>query len=327
MVPRFPRPGLPAPPPALTLVLAVALHGGAALPLATLALAALALRQLLAKLDVARPERIAALALLVPAGFLTSATVTVAAAALLMALAEAIGRRHRAMLGWCGIAAGLSLAAATVLPFFLALLIARRVAVRDWAVAPLAAGATLVAAGWFAPAAVSPLPAPGLWSLAPLPLALAGVAIVAGIGAVAGYAAQLTVTPLRDRQIALAAAIAALIPMTLLPGFDLTAFAIPALLALPALAGDRRERSVALLVQIGALTGVAGAALTSAATLFACAWGARMLLRRAANDNPVLERWPADSRLPQNPVYAIVKQSRNAGSGEYFYVQQQQPIA
>lgn len=122
--------------------------------IATLALA-FAVARLLATLGAARPAKLALWFLLVP-GIMFNAVLSASADALwaapsVMALIMAIERRHRAMLIWCGVAAAIKAQAMFVAPFFLALVIARRVPFGHWLLAPLAALALYVPAllcGW-----------------------------------------------------------------------------------------------------------------------------------------------------------------------------------
>lgn len=113
----------------------------------------LAARRLLAAAGHARPGAAAALIAAAPTVLVNPAVLNQCdglwAAALLMAVADAIGRRHRAMLAWCGVAVAIKAQAAFAAPFFLALLLARRVPVRHWFLAPLAAG-LMLAPAWIA---------------------------------------------------------------------------------------------------------------------------------------------------------------------------------
>lgn len=115
----------------------------------------LAARRLLAAMGHAQPGRAGALVAVAPTVFINAALLNQCdsywAAALLMALAGAVGRRHVAMLAWCGVAVAFKAQAAFAAPFFLALVIALRVPLRYWPAAPLAAVSMLVpawAVGW-----------------------------------------------------------------------------------------------------------------------------------------------------------------------------------
>lgn len=73
------------------------------------------------------------------------------AAALTMALAAAMGRRHAAMFAWCGLAVAIKLQAAFLGPLFLTLALSRRAPFQLWLIAPGVYLATLVpaaGAGW-----------------------------------------------------------------------------------------------------------------------------------------------------------------------------------
>ncbi len=86
--------------------------------------------------------------------------------------------------------------------------------------------------------------------------ALAMLPAVAGAGLIAHHLARLTVLPRADP---FAAALAAtLVAAATLPGLGVAALIVPQLLALPALAGPRRDRVVALLVQCIAILAAMG---------------------------------------------------------------------
>ncbi len=115
----------------------------------------LAVRHLLIRLDAPERDKGVALFLVMPT-ILLNATLLgqcdgMWAAPCVMGVAAAIDRKHAAMLAWCGLALGFKAQAVLIAPFFLALLIKRRVPLIVWPIAPLVTIATLVpawAAGW-----------------------------------------------------------------------------------------------------------------------------------------------------------------------------------
>jgi Gpi18-like mannosyltransferase len=116
---------------------------------------ALAVRRLLLTLDSPNADRGAALVFALPTVLINGGVLGQAdawwAAACVVALTCAIERRHMAMLAWCGVAIAFKAQAAFVAPFFLALLIARRVPLWKWLAAPAVAVAMMLPAwliGW-----------------------------------------------------------------------------------------------------------------------------------------------------------------------------------
>jgi len=234
------------------------------------------------------------------------------AAACVMALGAALDRRHISMLVWFGLAVGLDLRAALVAPFFLALLINRRLPFRLWPIAPAIAAETMLA-GWhpadlaafFQVTADQPVSfdAPNLWTIAqalPFGLPLLGLALAAGIGASAAYIANFSARPMGERALMSAALLASLVSAGLLPGMHANAFFLADILAL-ILALKWRDTAawtLAILVQtgsvlawLGASTGLSGLAMLGGiAMLVATVRLARSLLKPAANDNPQMVR-------------------------------------
>lgn len=290
------------PPVAITLALAAALALATG-PVAPVSIAGgavlmLAMRRLLERLGAADAARAAVLVLLLPGAVASAGTPW--AAACLMALAAAIDRRHPAMLAWAGLAIGLDARAALVAPFFLALLVNRRVAWRHWPIAPLAALAAALPA-WGAGVAVDPARllaaigdgsgAPNLWTIAdalPLGMPLTGLALAAAIGAVAAYVAHFSARPIGGRALPAVALLAPLATAGLLPGMTAPCFLVADILAL-VLALARRDRAslgTALLVIAGSLLAAQGMAGAGAvAMIVATIRLARPLLGAAANDN------------------------------------------
>ena len=284
------------------------------------ALLAIATWRLLIALKVARPERLAALILVLPSVAANAALMgqcdALYAAPLVMAVACAVERRHAAMLLWAGVGLAVKSQAAFIGPFFLALLIARRVPLRLWLLSPLAFVGCMVPAwlmGW--PAADLATiyfkqagffedlsrNAPNVWavvqSLPSSGLPLAGLASAAAVGASALYVAHFSVRGLTDRALLAAATLAPLLVVGLLPKMHERYFFVADILALgyAAATGTRRAWIDALLVQGGSvlgilafLSGVAGlAAVGAVAMIAATVRMAAPLFARPANDNPL----------------------------------------
>jgi Gpi18-like mannosyltransferase len=319
------------PPAAVILAAAAAplLYGlfSAVTPIGLVSLAgiialACAVRHLLIRLGVPRPNRAAALVFLLPSVALDAALPgpcdAIWAAAAIMALAAAVDRRPLAMLGWFGLGLGLDAQALLVAPFFLALLINRRVPLKLWPLAPLVAVTTLAAAraaGWpvldlatglFHQAdthEVLSFDAPNLWAIAQaLPwigtLPLPGLAFATAIGATAAYIARFSTQALTPRTLLSAALLCALVTAGLLPWMDQHGFFLANVLA-PVLAltlGDKASWRIAILVQAGAILALLGhfvgipelAMLGGAAMIVASVRLAGPLLNPAANDNPLI---------------------------------------
>lgn len=132
---------------ALSLVKLLSIAGTAAL--------AFAVRALLAAAGAPQPGRAAALVLLWPTVTLNALLLTqcdaLYAAASVMMVAACVRGRPRAALGWFGLSVAIKAQGAFLGPFLLAWLLARRVPVRVWPLAPLvtlAAWAPAAAAGW-----------------------------------------------------------------------------------------------------------------------------------------------------------------------------------
>lgn len=302
--------------PAVTLIKLISVAGSVAL--------ALAVRHLLTRLDVPSPARGAALVLLLPSVAINASLLGQAdmfwAAPCVMAIAAAIDRRHAAMLVWCGIALSFKAQAVLVAPFFLALLLQRRVPVRLWPIVPAATAAMMLPAmlaGWPAGNLVAIYAqqsttfadlsrnAPNIWSVVAMlpvgdPRPLLGLAFVAAVGGSAAYIARFSITPVHARALIAAALLATLVTAGLLPKMHERFFFLADILALvlAITAADRAHWRIALLVQTGStlalfayLSGIEGVAAISAVPMIAATWLiARPLLVPAANDNPLLAR-------------------------------------
>lgn len=316
----LPRPqALPLPPVAVTLALAALawwwMAGGAVLAglISLIGPAALAFTiwHLLIRLDAPQPDRGAALIFLMPSVLLGPYD-AIWAAVCVMALGAARDRQHITMLVWFGLAVGLDLRAALIAPFFLALLINRRLPFRLWPIAPAIAAETMLA-GWrptdlaafFQVSANQPLSfdAPNLWTIAqalPFGLPLLGLALATGIGASAAYIANFSARPVGERGLLNAGLLAALVSPGLLPGMHANAFFLADIIALILALRwrDTASWTIAILVQagsvlawLGASSGVSGLAMLGGiAMLVATVRLARALLKPAANDNPLMAR-------------------------------------
>ncbi len=302
--------------PAITLIKLVSVAGTGAL--------AVAVGHLLARLDVPRPARGAALVMLLPSVAINASLLGQAdmfwAAPCVMAIAAALDRRHRAMLLWCGVALSFKAQAVLIAPFFLALLIHRRVPLGWWLLAPVATAAMMVPAmlaGWppgdllaiyaqqgttFADLSRN---APNIWSIIDLlprgdDVPLLGLAFTAAIGASAAYIARFSAQPLHGRVLIAAALLAMLVTAGLLPKMHERFFYLADIIALvlAIVSGDRYAWRTALLVQTGSalallayLSGIESVAAISAVPMLVATWRVAMpLLNPAANDNPLLAR-------------------------------------
>lgn len=301
---------------AITLIKLVSVAGTAAL--------ALAVRHLLIKLGVSYPNRGGALVFLLPSVAINASLMGQAdmfwAAPCVMALAAAIDRRHAAMLLWCGVALSFKAQSILIAPFFIALLLQRRVRLALWPLPVVGAAAMMlpaVLAGWSIVdlvavyarqgATFSDLSrnAPNVWSIIDmLPrgenMPLAGLAFTAAIGVSAAYIARFSVQPVNGRTLIAAALLAMLISAGLLPKmherFFFLADIISLILAITV--GDRGSWRTALLIQTGStlalfayLSGIEGIAAMSAVPMLVATWRiAQPLINPAANDNPLLAR-------------------------------------
>jgi hypothetical protein len=314
----LPRPRVfPLPPVAATLAVAVlawwwmtgAMTVAALIPLVGPAALAFTVWHLLIRLDAPQPARAAALIFLLPSVLLAPYD-AIWAGICVMALGAALDRQHITMLVWFGLAVGLDLRAALVAPFFLALMINRRLPFRLWPIAPAIAAETMLAgwrpadlAAYFQAGANQPLSydAPNLWTIAqalPFGLPLLGLALAAAIGTSAAYIANFSARLSGERGLMNAALLASLVSAGLLPGMHANAFFLADILALILALrwSDKTSWTIAILIQagsvlawLGAFTGVSGLAMLGGiAMLVATLRLARSLLKPAANDNPLM---------------------------------------
>ena len=301
------------------------LPGAALIKIAALAgivVLAIAIFQLLRTLGVAHAARWAALIMLMPTTMLNAALRgqcdAIWAAPCIAALDAAIGRRHRAMLLWCGIALAIKVQAILFAPFVIALLLQRRVPIRLWFIAPAAFMALAIPA-WFMgrpdlatlylrQAGGFPLlsiDAPNVWfvveTLFPSDaLKLSGLATAAAIGACAFYIARFSVQMPSGHRALPVALLALLITAGLLPYMQARYFFLADIVAFvwAATSGNRRAWLVAILVQAGSTLAIAASVLGSpelvipgfVAMTTATCLVARPLLQPAANDNPLMVR-------------------------------------
>ena len=296
------RSPVPLPPVAATLIVALVLRWWMPMSLAALGgqvALVLAAWHLLVRARAPQPERAAAVLLLLPGVALAPSGFWAAAAT--MAFAAALDRKQREMLLWCGVAIGLDALGAMIVPFVLALAIQRRVPLKVWPIAPLAAGTALL----LLPATTLPASdlalsygAPNLWSIAQSTpglgtVPLIGLAFCAVTGASAAYAAWFSARPLHPRTILDAALLCLLAVTGLLPHADPHAFLLAGVLAvtLALTTASSRHLHVAFLVQAGSLLALGGFGVAGAIAMLAATFvHARAVLAPAANDNPLMAR-------------------------------------
>lgn len=196
--------------------------------------------------------------------------------ALVAVFVAASERRHKAMLAATGLACGLAVYGAMLLPLAIGLAINRRIRPRMLLLTPLVACITIVALGtpslsasWI-----------GLWSAIREP-EMTGLLAALALGSLAWLTATLSARPLMPDMLTAATLTCGLCYALVMPGASM---AIPLALALV-----HRERRISLPTEVAALMAAAGllipATLTLAVTL---ALTAKPFLAPAANDNPVL---------------------------------------
>ena len=289
-----------------------------------------ACRQLLHSLDVPRAGPIACAVAALPsvalnAGALAQADAWVTAP-VVMALAAAVDRRHRAMLAWCGIALSIKLQALLIAPFVLGLLIARRVPLRWWPVAP-AATLAMLAPAWLLGWPLGDLltiyarqggtfddlsrNAPNVWMVAQaLGLrdpSLAGLALAAAAGAGATLVARMSADAARLTGPVLLryALLAPLLTAGLLPRMHERYFFAADVIALILMAVEptRRTAAIAAAVQAGSTLAIVGYLASDG--LWAALGG---LLMIGATVLVARDLWPAaaanDNPLPLRPLPA-----------------------
>lgn len=302
--------------PAITLIKLISVAGTGAL--------ALAVCHLLQRLDVPQPERGAALVFLLPSVAINASLLGQAdmfwAAPCVMAIAAALDRRHTAMLVWCGVALAFKAQAVLIGPFFLALLIHRRVPFGLWLLTPLATAAMMIPAmlaGWppgnliaiyaqqsttFADLSRN---APNIWSIVDMlprgdDTPLLGLAFTVAIGASAAYVARFSAQPVQGRALIATALLALLVTAGLLPKMHERFFYLADIvsLVLAIAGGDRQSWRTALLIETGStlalfayLSGIESCAAIGAVPMLVATWRVAMpLIKPAANDNPLLAR-------------------------------------
>lgn len=265
----------------------------------------LAIFRLARSMGVRDPARAVVPAMLAPTLLLNAAVLVQCdalwAAAIVLALAAAIGRRAAAMFLWCGIALAFKLQAIFVAPFFVAVALAQRIPFRLWFVAPVAYAAMLLpawAAGWplgdlatiyfrqLDSLPVMALNAPNIWMVIgeALPLSFAAthaVALLATLIAALAYI-WFGAKRLRDADssaiVKLALGCALIVP-GLLPQMHERYFFLADVLALALVIAERWEWRLILLTQFGSglavlayLTGIRGLAVEGAVAMLLATW-------------------------------------------------------
>lgn len=228
-----------------------------------------------------------------------------------MMVAAAIGRRHRVMLGWLGLAAAVQLAALAIAPLVVALLIRRRVSMREWPVAL----AIWLAARWLtigpsADSSQSSIGIPSIPNLVALvdllptqaTMPLTALALVAAVGLAFAYTARVSVAALSTRSLIECAALCPLIVVGLLPGADASSFLLAELLALVVAITwpDRRSIATAAVLMAGSALAAVGAAVDTpayAALGAICTLAAGVSLARPLRIAPANDNW-RPARLP-----------------------------
>jgi hypothetical protein len=198
--------------------------------------------------------------------------------ALIAVFVAAIERRHKAMLAAAGLACGLALYGAMLLPLAIGLASSRRAARRALLLVPLLACFAIIALGrpWLPSSLI------GMWSVARQP-DLTGLMAAFALGSLAWLTATLSARPLMHDMVPTAALSCALGCALVLPGASM---AVPL-----ALACRCKDRRVSLLTILAAL--LAAFAVPIPATLalmVALTLAARSLRTPAANDNRVFAR-------------------------------------
>jgi Gpi18-like mannosyltransferase len=287
--------------PALALVKLIGVGANIAL--------AVALARLARMLGIATPARFGAIALVLPSVVINAALLgqcdALWAAPLVMALACAVERRHLTMLLWCGVAMGFKLQAGLAAPFFLGLVLARRVPVWQWLAAPAALVALMLPAlalGWPLADLIAIYPrqsawfpdlarnAPNIWSIVQQLHGIDGTALVpfaylAAAAAAAAFIMRMLRVSIDGSQLVLAALLATLLMAGLLPKMHDRYFFLADVLALAyaATAQSRCGWRIFVLVELGStlalfayLSGIEGFAAIGGALM---AWGTWLALR------------------------------------------------
>ena len=284
---------------------------------------ALAVRHLLVRLAVPAPNRGAALSLLVPSVLANAAVLhqcdALWAAAMVMALAATVERRHLAMFAWCGVGIAFKAQAALIGPFFLALALARGIPFRLWLAAPFATVSAMlpaIAAGWPVGDLVTiylrqtqvsealSLNAPNIWALVqgiagPHSTFLGGLAFAVALGATGWYVAFFSVRLRRamPAELVAAAALATMLTAGLLPRMHERYFFLADVLVAVLALQQPARRWILTCAQCGSCLAIlayllgkpevsSAMVMTGAVAMIGASWGvARPLLSRAANDD------------------------------------------
>lgn len=249
----------------------------------SMVLLAFAVRHLLDVLKVTETARWAAYLLLLPSMIFNAAISASCdgfwAAAAVMAIAMAVRHRHGWMLVFCGVALSIKAQAIFAAPALLAVLLARRVAIRFWPLAPLAMAAMYLPAyllGWPLADLLTiylrqadmferlSLNAANLWAIAQLIPALdipqlATFGYAAAIAASVGLVVILRGTDLEGPTLLAAATLSILLTAGLLPRMHERYFFLADVLAFAfaVVAGTRGAWITAALVQLGSTLAIA----------------------------------------------------------------------
>ncbi|MDB5701228.1 MAG: mannosyltransferase family protein [Sphingomonadales bacterium] len=268
---------------ALTMVKLVSL-------VATIALA-FAVHNLLRQCEVRHAGRWAAIVMILPTTAANAAVLgqcdALYVAPAILALSAALGRRHAAMLIWCGISIAFKLQAILSAPFIIALLINRRVPIHYWVIPPLVFLASLLPAwiaGW--PAhdllgvymrqseafSLVSLNAPNIWIIVQnlwpvLGHSLSGIALAIAVAASAIYIVWFSIKMPDGNDLYVPAILAVLVTAGLLPFMHerYFIFADVATFAFAAVTATRRAWLVAFLVQAGSALATIGYLQSTAA--------------------------------------------------------------
>jgi Gpi18-like mannosyltransferase len=264
----------------VTLVKLISLVGTVALAFATWGL--------LKERQVEQAGRWAALVMILPTTVLNAAALgqcdALYVAPGIAALSAAIGRRHAAMLIWCGVAIAFKLQAILFAPFFIALLINRRVPPHLWAIPPAVFTASLLPAwalGWpiadlvkiytdqASSFSILSMNAPNIWFLIQNITAgsadyLSPMAMTIGLAAITLYCAYFSVWMPQGNFLFLPAIFSVLVTAGLLPHMHerYFLFADIAALVFAITIKTRRSWLIALLIQLGSVSATIGYLVT-----------------------------------------------------------------
>jgi Gpi18-like mannosyltransferase len=265
----------------VTLIKLISLGGTAAL--------AVVVYGLLKGREVAQAGRWAALVMILPTTVMNAAVLgqcdALYVAPGIAALSAALGRRHVAMLIWCGVSIAFKLQAILFAPFFIALLINRRVPVYLWLIPPVVFLVSLLPAwalGWptndligvytgqATTFSILSMNAPNLWFVVQNITGgsadnLSDMAMMVGLGAIGIYVAGFSLRMPDGNRLFGPAILSVLITAGLLPHMHerYFLFADVAAFAFAVTVGTRRAWWIALLIQTGSVSATIGYLITS----------------------------------------------------------------